>query len=513
VVNEYGRLTHTRKISPGQWYTYFKEKVKIPKVKQVSDPLPVTQRIPNRFKQLKIFIRRDVLAKLANRQYMLITLLEAPLLALFMGYMVRYYKVLGVEEPQYTFYGNDNVPVYFFMSVVVALFFGLTVSAEEIFRDRRILKRERFLHLSRSSYLLSKVVVLFTLSAIQTLTFILVGNWIVEIPLTEYHYWLILFSSSCFSNMLGLNISSSFNSAVTIYILIPLLLIPQLLLSGVVVDFDKFNPDVGKPTRVPLAGDLMPSRWAYEAYMVAQYRDNPFARNFYDIDKRISRADFARGLYIGQLQTALSDCFSSAEHWNDRRYIPLRRSFDLLRNEIGIQLKRVPTVQFGMLQEIDFGRFSYAVHDSTKAYLARLSAHYTKASILASEQKERLVDRLSRDDEMAVNTLMHRYSNRAVTSYVTNSLDPEKVVTYEGRVIQKIDPIFQDVPEPVHFFDFRGVFFRPVKYFAGRTWDTVYFNLAVIWVMTLTFFVMLYFDVFRRIIVFFENRAKYGNKK
>src|SRR5690606_17901510 len=122
---------------------------------------------------------------------------------------------------QYSFYNNHNIPVYFFMSVVVALFLGLTMSAEEIFRDRKILKREQFLHLSRSSYLTSKVVVLFLISAMQTLLFIMVGNYILEVPLTEIRYWLVLFTATCFANMLGLNISSAFNSAVTIYILIP----------------------------------------------------------------------------------------------------------------------------------------------------------------------------------------------------------------------------------------------------------------------------------------------------
>ena len=62
------------------------------------------------------------------------------------------------------------------MSVIVALFMGLTVSAEEIIRDRKILKREAFLHLSRSSYILSKISILFILSAIQTFTFVFVGN-------------------------------------------------------------------------------------------------------------------------------------------------------------------------------------------------------------------------------------------------------------------------------------------------------------------------------------------------
>ena len=93
---------------------------------------------------------------------------------------------------------------------------------------------------------------MFFISAIQTFLFILVGNGILEIHLEEVRYWVILFTCSCFANMLGLNISASFNSAVTIYILIPLLIIPQLLLSGVVISFDKFNPRVTKPVGVPL---------------------------------------------------------------------------------------------------------------------------------------------------------------------------------------------------------------------------------------------------------------------
>src|SRR5690606_29374520 len=233
VVNEYGRLTNTRRGWPGQWNQSSKQRTKRNRVQQVKEALPPPQEIPGWFSQMKVFVTRDVLSKIANRQYLLVNLLESPVLAFFIAFMVKYYNELE-GGGTYTFYNNQNIPIYFFMSVVVALFFGLTMSAEEIFRDRKILKRERFLHLSRSSYLSSKVFIMFGFSAIQTVLFIIVGNAILEIPLTEMRYWLIIFSCSCFANMLGLNISSAFDSAVTIYILIPLLVIPQLLLSGVV---------------------------------------------------------------------------------------------------------------------------------------------------------------------------------------------------------------------------------------------------------------------------------------
>ncbi len=47
------------------------------------------------------------------------------------------------------------------MSIIVALFMGLTVSAEEIISDRKILRSESFLNLSWNSYLMSKLMILF----------------------------------------------------------------------------------------------------------------------------------------------------------------------------------------------------------------------------------------------------------------------------------------------------------------------------------------------------------------
>src|SRR5688572_11690333 len=340
VVNEYGRLTNTRKVSPGQWYQYFKQKIKIPRLEHLKEALPVVQEIPNWFKQLRIFITRDVLAKLANKQYLYINLFEAPVLAFFIAFMVKYYNALE-GSGVYSFYHNKNIPVYFFMSVVVALFFGLTMSAEEIFKDRKILKREKFLHLSRSSYLFSKVCVMFFISAIQTFLYILVGNGILEIPLQEVRYWFILFTCSCFANMLGLNISASFSSAVTIYILIPLLIIPQLLLSGVVINFDKFNPRVTKPIGVPFIGEVMASRWAFEAFMVTQFKDNRFEKQFYEWDKTISDAEYKRIYYIPALESKLAYCLNNRAHWRGASNAKMVSALTLIRNEISNELESV----------------------------------------------------------------------------------------------------------------------------------------------------------------------------
>jgi ABC-type multidrug transport system ATPase subunit/uncharacterized tellurite resistance protein B-like protein len=515
VVNEYGRFTHTRKVSPGQWYQYFKQKMRIPKVEEVSDPLPVTQKIPNRLKQLWVFTIRDVLSKVANRQYVTVNLLLTPTLALFIGYFVKYYEAVGVENPSYTFFNNDNVPVYFFMSIVVALFVGLIVSAEEIFRDRKILKREKYLHLSNGSYLLSKVMILFTLSAVQTFTFILVGNWLIEIPFGEIRYWLILFSCACFANMLGLNISSAFNSAVTIYILIPILIIPQLLLSGVVISFDKFNPKVGSPNGIPIVGEMMASRWAFEAYMVTQFKDNPYESQFYQLDQKRAIADYKRIYYLPELESQLAHVINHRGEWRSTNPTnATRKAIDLLRNEISAELTAVGRAKSLDVDRIAIGKFDSITYEKVRFFLGTLKEYYGIRNRNAMTERENKMIALTDTPEkkLAFENLKLRYQNRAVTEAVENTNASVRIVSWNGELVQKIYPIYFDGHRPTSELDFRENFYVPAKYFWGKTYDTLYFNVAVIWAMTVLLFVALYFDLLKRLVHGLEMRRKYKGK-
>ncbi|MCK4750912.1 MAG: ATP-binding cassette domain-containing protein, partial [Bacteroidales bacterium] len=219
-VDEYGKVTKERKVAPEEWYDIYQDKIESKqKIKSVKAALPVIDfKIPNPLEQFGIFSLRNILSKLANRQYMLLTFLEAPLLALFIGFFMRYTRDLA-DSSNYILRDNENLFAYMFIAVVVAIFMGLMSSAEEIISDRKILERESFLRLSRMSYLHSKILVLFLISAIQTFTFLIVGNSILEIKGMLFHYWAILFSVSCLANVLGLNISSGLNSVVSAYII------------------------------------------------------------------------------------------------------------------------------------------------------------------------------------------------------------------------------------------------------------------------------------------------------
>lgn len=305
VVDEYGNQTENRKVTPEEWNKRYKEtEEEFDKLKEKTKIPDSIFKIPNVLKQFYVYFIRDILSKLTNKQYMVINMIEAPALAAILAFFVRFYNSTG-QSSEYIFRNSDNLPQFLFIAVVVALFIGLTVAAEEIIKDQKILKRESFLNLSKGSYLASKIIIMIIISAIQTWFFVLVGNYILEIKGMWVQYWLVLFSVSVFANILGLNISASFNSAKVVYILIPILIIPQLLFSGVIVKFEKLNPLISSKDSVPLIGNVMCSRWAYEALAVTQFKDNDLHTKIFEDEQMKSFASWKRDYWIPELESRL----------------------------------------------------------------------------------------------------------------------------------------------------------------------------------------------------------------
>ncbi len=501
VINEYGNFTNERKFSPQQWEKKFTENIKIEKVLPSSEVPYSSLNIPNWFKQTKLFSLRDMFSKLSNKQYMLINLLEAPLLAFILAFIVRYYNEDDIFKTDYVFSKNLNMPAYFFMSVIVALFMGLTVSAEEIIRDRKILKREAFLHLNRSSYIVSKITILFVISAIQTFLFVLIGNYILEIKGMLLIHWSILFTTSCFANLLGLNISSAFNSAITIYILIPILLIPQLILSGVVVKFDKLNPIIGNTETVPIVGDLMASRWAFEAAMVAQFKDNEFEKQFYLYDKNMAESDYKKIYYIPSLETQLD--FVNLHIGNTEEGIrkQVADNLTLLRNEIGGELDVVGHDNFKEVALLYPEKYDSAVYSKTVKFLETLGKYYINRYNVADKKRDAIIraSTATAAGEKTFEKFKDSYQNEAIAELVKNTTEQHRIVRSGNKLIQKIFPIYKD-PDPEHVVDFNAQFYMPAKHFLNRNIDTHYFNLGVIWSMTIILSLTLYYEVLRKIV-------------
>lgn len=500
IFNEYGKITSNRKVTPSEWYNLFRKNIQPElQLRDTKHPLPKNHfKVPGWFSQFKIFSIRNLLTKITNRQYMLINLLEAPFLAALLAYLTRY--KFGEE---YIFSDNRNLVPYLFMSVVVSLFLGMMVSAEEIIKDRKILKREAFLNLSRFSYLNSKIILLFVLSAIQTLLYVVAGNLILGIQGMTLSYWLILFSTSCFANMVGLNISAGLNSVVAIYILIPFILVPQLLLSGTIVGFDYLNPAIASRTHVPLVGNVMTSRWTFEALAVEQFQNNKYEKLFYPYDKEISRYGYITSYVIPTLKSELDECqrntIKKEQQKKTEKYVAI------LKNEIPLLQQEAGFGPMPGLANISANHFDILVVEPSKNYLDSLSRYFSSKLTDVTARRDVLYESLVKSmGADAVYKLKQDHHNENLADLVLNKSAENKIIEGDSRLIRKKDPVFM---EPISN-DGRAHFYAPVKKIGNFVIDTLWFNLAVIWIMSVFLYIVLLFDLLRKGINFLQTLHK-----
>jgi ABC transport system ATP-binding/permease protein len=497
VINEHGKPTHIRKVSPAEWAERFRgyiDKIK-DKTYQGDRLLPVNYYcIPGLLKQSGIFFVRDILSKLANRQYVMISLLVSPLLALLLSYFTKYSKA-----GNYYFSDNENLPAFLFMCVITALFLGLIISAEEIVRDRKILKRESFLNLSWFSYLNSKVMIMFIISAIQTISFILIGNFILEIKDMTLAYWAILFTTSCFANMLGLNISSAFNSVIAIYILIPLILIPQLLFSGVMVKFDRLRSHSQDSNEyVPIIGDMMTARWSFEALAVEQFKNNKYERNFFNYNLEINQNDWYAYFLIKQLKMDLQICkkYKDSTRYQedvDGKYYKLNHYIDRLNDLAGFGV-----ITGNWKSSLNRDKFDSPVAVETGHYLDSLQNYFKHRCKVGMDLKDSVAKKIGREKMME---LRQKYENRKLNEIMLNELDKDRMIETRDKIIQKYAPVYM---RPVSNYG-RAQFYAPYKKVGNLSVDTFWFNIIVLWIVTLGLYAALYYNLLRKALTFIGN--------
>jgi len=478
VVDERGQITDKRKISPREWNMFFKRNPATAlKKTSVHSPLPEDYRIPGRKRQFSVFFFRDLRAKISNRQYLLLNLLEAPLLALIMGYFLKY-----SDTNQYSYYHNLNIPAYFFICIISSLFFGLTVSAEEIFKDRRIRRRERFLNLSQGTYLASKTSLLFLLSAIQSFCFIAVGHSMLQVDGLWFDDWMILFSVAAFSNLLGLNISSAFNSVITIYILVPLLIIPQILLSGVMVKFEYLN--TGIPTRngaVPFAANLMATRWAFEAMTVNRFTQNPCQKPVLADNIVLSESAYLNNYWIPRMQEFTAMKLTSKEE--EFRWLSVLRKESTQLNE---------RKMFRTLPDESLRKSPAEIRNSVEDWLQVIQLQSSQIAANRLRKKDALMSGISYE-------MVQRYENEKLNDMLRGSDELDKIrQNADGTYWRNFEPIFS-IPEKGFFAG--GQLYMPFKaFFGNKLLKTRDANLLVIWLMTLILGICLYFNILARLL-------------
>ena len=188
-------------------------------------------------RQWSILTKRYLEIKLKDRRNTALLIVQAPVIAFILSLLAKE--------------ANDVKTLS--IAAIIAIWFGAGNAIREVVSEIPIYRRERLVNLKITSYLLSKFAVLGGIAVIQCtlLLIILVARG--RLRADDLPGLLITISLTAFSGIgLGLLISAIVNSTEKAMSVLPLILIPQLLLSGFMVpieDVYRHHAD-GKPATV-----------------------------------------------------------------------------------------------------------------------------------------------------------------------------------------------------------------------------------------------------------------------
>lgn len=433
---------------------------------------------PTLDRQYVIFSLRNFKNKISRSRDLAYALLVMPIIGVFLSIFLR--ENSGTE---YSFANNDNIPVYFFISILVVFFIGLTQSANEILRERNLNKKQEYLNLSRFSYINSKITYLFIIAFFQSILFAIVADLILGLKQFIFWHWIILFSVQAFAIIAGLIFSDTQSKLENIYLKsIPVVLLMQIIFGGCFFDLNKLHPNPKMPT--PIVSDFVPSRWAYEALLVKQFKENDYEKNFFDLDRNSSQGMFYAHHLIPALSAQIAFVKQNYQTHPDTCRILLK---SVRRNITNLPLfnEVFPYENVDLLNIKDFNDdlasdvSDYIEYINISMFTLFENAMNKKDSLQNDIQKRNLNDYLDQ--------LKRENFNYAIAAIVTDNDKPDQLKYIDGRPVQISNPIFQYPSNDLG----RELMFVPEKKFNHEIISTFEFNISMIWLLNVLLYIIL----------------------
>jgi ABC-type multidrug transport system ATPase subunit len=451
-----GNQLRKRVFSPANWYEKFNKS--LPKsyfIETALMQLPeVGTHLPAYLKQMAIYFKRNLISRIADKSYLLFSLLGSPLLAFLISSLLR---ESTSDDGIYSYGSNINIPVFIFIGVVVSLFLGMINSVGEINKDKRQLTQESYLNLSSSAYLLSKILYLLLINFYQIAIYVFISNKIISVQGLYWQYFITYWVASCVMSMVGLYVSIKISSTLSTYLAIPFILIPQILLAGAILDFDDIHRSISNKRYVPTFANLMVSRWTYEAIVDIQFNENLFSRSRQYLYIKQSSADYYINFFIPKLKSLIE---SNAEDGNfDNRLILINGLNELSRNYPNLPI------------------YDVDLHQTTNVELYNLLENirlwFIKVRALIREELT--------NEQYRTNLKPNEHENKRLKEIVLKRNRYLTYTIYENEIIRKFEPAYYINPNK----NGRSHLYAPYKNIGNFTIKTWKFNVMVLLLMNL----------------------------
>ncbi|MCL5045089.1 MAG: ATP-binding cassette domain-containing protein [Deltaproteobacteria bacterium] len=189
-------------------------------------------------RQAKILTRRGLDLILADKRTLSLLLLQAPIIGLMMGWI---FKPNGPLPDRFRI---DRQAM--FTMIMTMIWLGCLNSAREVVKELPIYLRERAVNLRLGSYLLSKLLPLTGLCALQCVALLAIVSRMVPIPGSNAERGVVLFLTALAAMTMGLMVSAFVSSTDKAIATIPLLIIPQMILSDVSIRLGHTSKAIAK---------------------------------------------------------------------------------------------------------------------------------------------------------------------------------------------------------------------------------------------------------------------------
>ena len=239
---------------------------------------------------------------------------------------------------------------------------------------------------------------------------------------------------------------------------------------------------------------------SYEALMVEEFKNNKFEKPFFRYDMEISQNDWYTSFLIPTLKVKTDECSVAGKNPEYREYseMNLRKINYHIR-----ELASVTGIKPGSwVDDLNYLEFRDFIAGETRDYLDSLSMVIRQRGRYVSAQRDSLYNLLEgKIGAEAFQKLRDMDYNESVANVVLNRMNTSKIFDSDRKLIQKADPVFM---KPGSGYG-RAHFYAPFKRIGKLEIDTLWFNVAAIWLMSGFLSITLYYNALNRFIVFLES--------
>ncbi|HEU0121647.1 MAG TPA: FHA domain-containing protein [Bryobacteraceae bacterium] len=216
-------------------------------------------------KQLIPLVRRNVTLKVRDRMQSVLMLAQAPLFAAMLAASFRPETATVFTSIDDWGQFSSRLGTIHFLMVVAVVWFGCNNAARDVVGEVTVYERERMVGLSLPSYVLSKLLVLGGLCALQCGVLLAIVYPSCGLAAPVGALFAVLWAASMVGAAIGLTISSTTKSTEAAIMLLPIVLLPMIIFGGGIKPVHEMKP-------MDKLAQVVPSRWAFEGVFLEESR-------------------------------------------------------------------------------------------------------------------------------------------------------------------------------------------------------------------------------------------------